>query len=55
MGAEFGFDTGSLDLTTTEGLILANGDTTGYLFHGEFIQGWTDLTVYRTLSPTAPV
>ena len=43
MGAEFGFDTSALGLTTSEGLVLSNGDTTGYGFHGDFVQGWTNL------------
>jgi Domain of unknown function (DUF1996) len=47
IGAEFGFDTASLGLTTSEGLVLANGDTTGYGFHGDFLQGWTNLTALQ--------
>ena len=47
LGAEFGFDVGSLGLKTSAGLVLANGDTTGYGFHGDFLQGWQNLTALQ--------
>lgn len=44
IGAEFSWDTASLGLTDSSGLIFSSGDTTGYGGHGDFVQGWTDLT-----------
>lgn len=43
IGAEFGFYTGILDIVDSSTLVFANGDTTGFGGHGDFIQGWTDL------------
>jgi hypothetical protein len=41
IGAEFGFDLTSVkDMTR---LVFANGDTTGYGFHADFVNGWKDL------------
>jgi hypothetical protein len=42
IGAEFAFDTSQV--TDMNQLVLANGDTTGYGFHADFMQGWTNLT-----------
>ena len=40
IGAQFGW---SLDgITDPASLVLANGDTTGYGFHADFITGWKD-------------
>ncbi|KAK0125618.1 hypothetical protein ONS96_009452 [Cadophora gregata f. sp. sojae] len=44
VGAEFGFDTGSLDITDSSTLVFSMGDTTGYGGHADFIQGWQNLT-----------
>lgn len=44
IGAEFGFDTGSLGIFDSSTLVFASGDTTGFGGHGDFIQGWTNLT-----------
>ncbi|TAQ88768.1 hypothetical protein B7494_g2934 [Chlorociboria aeruginascens] len=42
IGAEFGWDiTGIWDAST---LVFANGDKTGFGFHADFIQGWTNTT-----------
>jgi len=44
IGAEFGFDTGSLGIVDSSTLVWSMGDTTGYGGHGDFIQGWQNLT-----------
>lgn len=44
IGAEFGFDTGSLGIIDSSTLVWSMGDTTGYGGHGDFIQGWQKLT-----------
>jgi hypothetical protein len=44
IGAEFGFDTGSLDIHDSSTLVFSMGDTTGYGGHGDFLQGWQNLT-----------
>jgi hypothetical protein len=38
IGAEFGFDLSNV--TNMSSLVFANGDTTGYGFHADFVQGW---------------
>jgi hypothetical protein len=40
IGAEFGFALAGI--TDPTSLVFANGDTTGFGFHGDFLQGWTD-------------
>jgi hypothetical protein len=45
IGAEFGFDIGGI--TDPKSLIFANGDTTGFGFHADFIQGWTNSTALQ--------
>jgi hypothetical protein len=42
---EFFFDTSPYPDFTN--LIFSNGDTTGYGFHGEFINGWTNITTLQ--------
>lgn len=44
IGAEFGFDTGSLGIHDSSTLVWSMGDTTGFGGHGDFMQGWQDLT-----------
>lgn len=44
IGAEFGFDTGSLGIVDSSTLVWSMGDTTGYGGHGDFLQGWQNLT-----------
>lgn len=44
IGAEFGFDTGSLGIVDSSSLIWSMGDTTGFGGHGDFLQGWENLT-----------
>jgi hypothetical protein len=44
IGAEFGFDTGSLGIVDSSSLVWSMGDTTGYGGHGDFMQGWQNLT-----------
>ena len=44
IGAEFGFDTVSLGISDSSTLVFSMGDTTGYGGHGDFIQGWQNLT-----------
>ena len=44
IGAEFGFDTGSLGISDSSTLVFSMGDTTGYGGHGDFLQGWQNLT-----------
>jgi hypothetical protein len=44
IGAEFGFNTGTLGITDSSSLVFSNGDTTGFGGHGDFLQGWQDLT-----------
>jgi len=47
---EFFFDTSSY--TDTNRFVFANGDTTGYGFHGDFIMGWTDRQALQTAHQT---
>lgn len=42
---EFGFDTSKY--TDYNKFVWANGDTTGYGLHGDFINGWTDLNALQ--------
>jgi hypothetical protein len=44
IGAEFSWDTGSLGISDSSNLIFSSGDNTGFGGHGDFMQGWTDLT-----------
>ncbi len=45
IGSEFGFDiTGITDPST---LVFSNGDTTGFGFHGDFLQGWVNSTALQ--------
>lgn len=45
IGAEFGFNLNGVTDPTT--LVFANGDTTGFGFHGDFYQGWTNSTALQ--------
>ena len=45
IGAEFGFDLQGV--TDPSSLVFSNGDTTGYGFHGDFLQGWTNSTALQ--------
>lgn len=47
IGVEYWFDTDGAGVTDPKTLVWANGDTTGYGFHGDFIQGWTNLTALQ--------
>jgi len=47
---EFFFDTSSY--TDTNRFVFANGDNTGYGFHGDFIMGWTNRTALQTAHQT---
>jgi len=47
---EFFFDTSSYN--DTDRFVFANGDTTAYGFHGDFINGWTNLTALQTAHET---
>ena len=40
IGSEFGFDLQGV--TDPTSLVFSNGDTTGYGFHADFLQGWTN-------------
>lgn len=40
IGAEFGWDLNGV--TDPHSIVFANGDTTGYGFHGDFFAGWQD-------------
>jgi hypothetical protein len=44
IGAEFIFDTSDI---RSEELVFSNGDTTGYGFHADFLQGWQDLAALQ--------
>lgn len=44
IGAEFAFNTGSLGIVDSSTLVFSQGDTTGYGGHGDFLQGWQNLT-----------
>ncbi|WP_406713408.1 DUF1996 domain-containing protein, partial [Streptomyces antimycoticus] len=45
IGAEFGRDLKGI--TDSSSIIFANGDATGYGFHADFWQGWTNLTALQ--------
>ncbi|EMC92709.1 hypothetical protein BAUCODRAFT_37611 [Baudoinia panamericana UAMH 10762] len=45
IGAEFGFALNGV--TDPASLVFANGDTTGYGFHGDFYMGWENTTALR--------
>ena len=45
IGAEFGFTLNGI--TDPTSLVFANGDTTGYGFHGDFWAGWENTTALR--------
>jgi hypothetical protein len=40
IGAEFGFALNGI--TNPQSLVFSNGDRTGFDFHGDFLQGWTN-------------
>jgi hypothetical protein len=45
IGSEFGFDL--TNFKNMSSLVFANGDTTGYGFHADFVQGWQNSTALQ--------
>jgi hypothetical protein len=44
IGAEAGWDLTGIANVNSSLIVFANGDTTGFGYHADFVQGWTNLT-----------